>query len=101
MKMAGEMGDMTNEDLAAQLTTIAEHAPKLRKAGVTSLKLGAVELVLAPDDPPDAELFGNDDETDDQPSNPLDAPETFNRTDGTPSRRRRLINGESDHGDRD
>lgn len=89
---------MTNDDLAAQLATIEQHAPKLREAGVRSLKLGDLELELAPADPPDI-VFGDDDDNDQadgaKPSPPpLDDPTTFNRS-SVPSRRRELM-GQSD-----
>ncbi len=88
---------MTNEDLQAKLDTMAVAAPKLRAAGISGrVKVGDIEFDVEPAAP----AFGDDDDADDQSTNPLDDPATFNRQSGAPSRRRRLIDGESDHGDR-
>jgi hypothetical protein len=43
---------MTMTDLAKQLELIAAHAPKLRDAGVQSLSIEGISMVLAPPDPP-------------------------------------------------
>lgn len=38
-------------DLAARLALLAEHAPKLRAAGVQALTIDGITLALAPPDP--------------------------------------------------
>ncbi len=63
------------DDLAAQFALIAAHAPRLRSAGVQSLTIGDLSVVLLPPDPPmaqevtDAEL--------EEPRNALDDASTY------------------------
>lgn len=83
---------MTNDDLAAQLSTIAEHAPKLRAAGITGLvKVGEVEFVVEPevvfDDDDDEQMSGP------SPASALDDPMTHNGS--KPRSGRRELMGQS------
>lgn len=85
---------MTSEELAKQLAVIEDHAPKLRTAGVTSLKLGDIELVLEPAEPPTA-TFGDDEDEDEPSLSPLDDPATFGKS-KVPRRRRIAEETDSD-----
>jgi hypothetical protein len=67
---------MTNEDLDARLKLIAKAAPDLRKAGVTSLAIGDIELELAPPDPL-VEPATTSTATPDHPYDPLQDPATY------------------------
>jgi hypothetical protein len=63
------------KDLAAQLAILAEHAPRLRAAGIQHLKVADLELVLAPPDPsPVIELGAADAE---EPRGVLDDASTY------------------------
>ena len=73
---------MSPADLRASLDVVAQQAKVLREAGVQSVKIGDLELVLLPPDPPDVDL---DDE--ERPTvSALDDPDTFG---GRPPPRRR------------
>ncbi len=43
---------MPDPDMAAALQLVTEHAPRLRAAGVHSLSIGGVSMVLLPPEPP-------------------------------------------------
>ena len=70
---------MTEMTLAERLTVIAEHAPKLRVAGVQSLTIDGIALVLAPPDDP-APLKDEESELVDPANDPL----TYGRTGKVP-----------------
>lgn len=73
---------MTKADLEAQLTVIEALAPKLRKAGVLSVAIGAggdVTFELAPAELPDPPM-DVDDDGDDNDKPVFDDPKTFGRT---------------------
>lgn len=70
-------------NLKETLETLAEHAPRLRAAGVRTLKVGDLSVTLAPPDPPLV-----DDDDDDDASSPLDDPATFGRLSGVPGYQR-------------
>jgi hypothetical protein len=67
-------------DLAARLALLAEHAPKLRRAGVSSLTIDDITIGLLPPDPPEPQP----DEETHEPTGELDDPMTFGRSDGVP-----------------
>lgn len=68
-------------NLADSLQLIAEHAPKLRAAGVHSLAIDGITLVLLPPDPPaPVEQPDNDDAI---PTSDLDDPTTYGRLPGS------------------
>jgi hypothetical protein len=68
------------DDLAAQLALIASHAPKLRNAGVQSLTIGGLSLVLLPPDPP-APLVSTETEST-EPRSALEDPNSYGLPDG-------------------
>jgi hypothetical protein len=74
---------MSPADLRASLDVVAQQAKVLREAGVQSVKIGDLELVLLPPDPPDVDL---DDDDEKQALSALDDPDTFG---GRPPPRRR------------
>jgi hypothetical protein len=61
-------------DLETTLKLIAAQAPDLRKAGVTSLAVGDIEITLAPFEPEPAPETTT---TPDKPDDPLMDPDTF------------------------
>lgn len=67
--------------LAESLRLIAEHAPKLRAAGVQSLTVDGVSMVLLPPDPPAYVAPALTDE-DEQPVSLLDDPSAYGLPDG-------------------
>jgi hypothetical protein len=64
---------MSTNDLPGLLALIEERAPRLRTAGVQSLIVGGVTMVLAPADPPQAVDIVEDD----QPRSLMDDPEAY------------------------
>jgi len=73
---------MSPADLRASLDVVAQQAKVLREAGVQSVKIGDLELVLLPVDPPDVVMTDDDKRT----LGALDDPDTFG---GRPPPRRR------------
>lgn len=73
--------------LEETLKTLAEHAPRLRTAGVRTLKVGDLSVTLAPPDPPIVEDDGDDKDAND----PLDDPATFGRLSGVPGYQREEV----------
>ena len=74
-------------DLNDTLRTIAEHAPKLRAAGVQSLSIDGIAMVLSPPEPrpyvstePEQKV-----DEDDTPKRDADDPTTYGRAPGTPA----------------
>jgi hypothetical protein len=68
------------DDLAAQLALIASHAPKLRTAGVQSLTIGGLSLVLLPPDPPESLDLAPAES--DEPRSALEDPASYGLPDG-------------------
>ena len=67
-------------DLDAKLALVAEHAPKLRAAGVQVLAIDGITMHLAPHDPPaPVDLRPPEDET---PVRDLDDPSTYGLPEG-------------------
>lgn len=66
-------------DLAAQLRTVAEHAPALRRAGVASLTVDGVTITLLPDEPVLVEAKP----ADEKPVAPLDDATIYGWPEGT------------------
>jgi hypothetical protein len=68
------------DDLATQLTLIARHAPILREAGVQSLTVGEISMVLLPPDPPPMEEAASGEP--DQPVSLMEDPESYGLPEG-------------------
>lgn len=75
--------------LAEQLALIAEHAPHLRKAGVTSFTAKDCSFTLAPYLEPGPTQQTKADAVEEEPVDPLDDPMTFGRRTGVPGFPRR------------
>jgi len=68
-------------DISTTLRVIAEHAPKLRAAGVHSLTVDGVSMVLLPPDPaPMPEQQATEDTS---PTSDMDDPATYGRPEGS------------------
>lgn len=67
-------------DLTETLRVITEHAPRLRAAGVQSLSIDGIAMVLLPPDPPALEQSADADR---EPTNDLDDPTTYGRMPGS------------------
>jgi hypothetical protein len=66
------------KDLDETLKLIAKHAPDLRKAGVTAVSIGDIDLELAAPDPePQAAATTNTTTHRDDPDDPFEDPATF------------------------
>lgn len=78
---------MTSDDLAKALAVLAEHAPRLRSAGVLELSVGDVRAVLANAEPATSDDDDDDESEGDDRRPALHDPATFGRRGGVPRRR--------------